>query len=237
MYWFTLALGIAATVVFLVLRVKKGGLPGLISKAVASVGFIATALAAIRENSTEPLLSMCVVLGLVCGLLGDVWLDLKWIYPKDVKAYLYAGFVSFLVGHVFFNIGIYTSYDFTVWGLLISMGLSLFVALMTLVLEKPLKMVYGEYKTIIFIYTFALSMTLFSSGVAAYSTGWNPAWVVMCAGGIAFLLSDLVLSGMYFGEGKNTKFNVVLNHTLYYGAQFAIAASMLFAPQLLIIVD
>ena len=45
-----LAAGIAAVVVFLVLRVKYGGLKGLYSKAIASFFFLLTALCAAAAN-------------------------------------------------------------------------------------------------------------------------------------------------------------------------------------------
>ena len=48
----------------------------------------------------------------------------------------------------------------------------------------------------------------------------------MAVGGVLFTLSDAVLSGMYFAE-KNTKFNIFLNHILYYAAQFTMAATIL----------
>ncbi|MEG2720621.1 MAG: lysoplasmalogenase family protein, partial [Oscillospiraceae bacterium] len=96
-----------------------------------------------------------------------------------------------------------------------------------LLIEKPLKMVYGSFKPILFLYTAILSMTAASAVVAAFETGFSKVWVVMSIGGILFALSDLVLSGMYFGEGKNTKLNIVVNHTLYYAAQFTMAATIL----------
>ena len=49
----------------------------------------------------------------------------------------------------------------------------------------------------------------------------------MAVGGVLFTLSDAVLSGMYFAENKNTKFNIFLNHILYYAAQFTMAATIL----------
>ena len=68
-----------------------------------------------------------------------------------------------------------------------------------------------------------------SSMMTAYITKFKlSAWIVMSVGALLFLLSDLVLSGMYFGENKNTKGNIILNHTLYYAAQFCMAATILF---------
>jgi len=46
-------------------------------------------------------------------------------------------------------------------------------------------------------------------------------------GALLFLLSDLVLSGTYFGTGKRRPVDVILNHILYYAGQFLIAGSVL----------
>ena len=101
--------------------------------------------------------------------------------------------------------------------------------MIALLLEKPLKMRYGKFKWIVFLYSFMLSWTMTSAMVTAYFTDFQKMWVVMSIGGLLFLLSDLVLSGMYFGEGKNTKGNIILNHILYYAAQFTMAATILCA--------
>ena len=45
---------------------------------------------------------------------------------------------------------------------------------------------------------------------------------------IFFLISDLILSGTYFGEGKNRPVDVVTNHVTYYVGQFLIALSLLY---------
>ncbi len=226
-YWLALVPGIAATIIFLVVRVKKGGLPGVISKAIASVLFIATACAALVMNLQEYTYGLLIVLGLVCGLLGDIWLDLKYAYPQDNDTYLYAGFYSFFTGHIFFITAIFLSYKWTPWTMAISILTALAGAAGATLMEKPMKLSYGKFRPTCFIYGFILMLTASSSIVAALVTG-EKAWIVMSIGGVLFLLSDLVLSGTYFGEGKNTPAHVVANHVLYYAAQFVIASSIIF---------
>ena len=46
------------------------------------------------------------------------------------------------------------------------------------------------------------------------------------AGGILFALSDLILSGTFFGEGKERSVDLILNYLTYYGGQFLIAFSL-----------
>jgi len=86
---------------------------------------------------------------------------------------------------------------------------------------------FGKFRFIVFLYTFFLALTMTSAIAAAIATHFEKEWVVMSVGGILFTLSDAVLCGMYFGENKNTKFNIFLNHLLYYGAQFTMAATIL----------
>ncbi|MDR0286490.1 MAG: lysoplasmalogenase, partial [Clostridiales bacterium] len=146
LYWIVLAAGIAATLIFLYLRVKKGGVTGLIAKAVASVGFIATACAALSLNIGFYGYGLLVIVGLVCGLLGDIWLDLKWIYIQDKDTYLYAGMASFFVGHIFFITAILTHFNWAVINILIALAIAVAGAVIVLLIEKPMKMDYGKFK-------------------------------------------------------------------------------------------
>lgn len=228
-YYALLAIGITATIVFLVLRVKKGGIAALYAKAIASCCFIATALAAMNRNRVFLEFGTLILAGLILGMLGDIWLDLKWIYLQDKDSYLYAGFISFLLGHLCFITAIFRSAPWNSFSIIMSIVLALVIGLIAILMEKPLKMKYGKFKLIVFLYSCTLALTMTASMMTAYITKFKlSAWIVMSVGALLFLLSDLVLSGMYFGENKNTKGNIILNHTLYYAAQFCMAATILF---------
>lgn len=228
-YYALLAIGITATIIFLVLRVKKGGIAALYAKAIASCCFIATALAAMNRNRVFLEFGTLILAGLILGMLGDIWLDLKWIYLQDKDLYLYAGFISFLLGHLCFITAIFRSAPWNSFSIIMSIVLALVIGLIALLMEKPLKMKYGKFKLIVFLYSCTLALTMTASMMTAYITKFKlTAWIVMSVGALLFLLSDLVLSGMYFGENKNTKGNIILNHTLYYAAQFCMAATILF---------
>lgn len=228
-YYALLAIGITATIIFLVLRVKKGGIAALYAKAIASCCFIATALAAMNRNRVFLEFGTLILAGLILGMLGDIWLDLKWIYLQDKNSYLYAGFISFLLGHLCFITAIFRSAPWNSFSIIMSIVLALVIGLIALLMEKPLKMKYGKFKLIVFLYSCTLALTMTASMMTAYITKFKlSAWIVMSVGALLFLLSDLVLSGMYFGENKNTKGNIILNHTLYYAAQFCMAATILF---------
>ncbi len=80
LYWVLLAIGIVMTGIFLFLRVKKGGISALYAKAAASLCFISTAFAATSANRDNIQFGLWVAFGLILGMVGDIWLDLKWIH-------------------------------------------------------------------------------------------------------------------------------------------------------------
>jgi hypothetical protein len=47
-------------------------------------------------------------------------------------------------------------------------------------------------------------------------------------GSILFAVSDLVLSGTYFGKGKDRPVDIIFNYLTYYPGQFLIAYALSF---------
>ena len=72
-----------------------------------------------------------------------------------------------------------------------------------------------------------LSCTMFTAINGMIYKGFSKDLFMLAVASILFTLSDLVLSNIYFKEGGNTKPNVVVNHLLYYAAQFTFASTLL----------
>ena len=232
LYAVALLLGVVMLTLFLRLRVKKSTPKATFFKALTSVCFLLTWMAAAFFTRVSYFAAF-VGVGLVMGLLGDIWLDLKFCCPKeDEDAYTKFGFLSFGIGHVFFVLAVIlgTVGGFKPIAFLPACGVAVVAALVVFFGEKAMKLKYGAYKIISTVYgavlffmaAFAFFSALFS-GFAA-----NRHLIVMAVGGVFFILSDLILSGTYFGEGKNRPVDIVTNHVFYYAAQFVIASSVLF---------
>lgn len=233
LYFISLALGIVATIAFLVKRVKEGGVKAAMLKAFASTLFIATGVAAAASviGADKFSFALFVVMGLVMGLMGDIWLDLKWVYPETNDTYTFAGFGSFMIGHFFYLAGLFIHYaDFSKpLYIVIPAVIALLLGGGVVILEKPMKMVYGKFKAITGVYGFVLGFMTFLSGSLALMHNFKEMTLnFMFVGGVLFLLSDLILSGTYFGEGKRRPVDIVTNHVAYYAAQFVIASAVLF---------
>jgi hypothetical protein len=227
MYWPVLFTGIAATVFFIFIRIRKGGLPGAFAKSVSSFLFVLTGCVCLSINHGRPDYGLLIIPGLVCGLAGDIWLDIKHAFPDYADTCLYAGFYSFTAGHIFFCTAKYLCFEWTSAGLVTCLCSALASSLVFIISGRPLGLDFGKFREISFIYGFILMMTGFSACYAAYTTG-ETAWYMMSAGGILFAVSDIVLSLTYFGAGKTTPPYIIVNHVLYYAAQYIIASSILF---------
>jgi hypothetical protein len=111
---------------------------------------------------------------------------------------------------------------------LAALGLVLLLDLGTLLMEKPMKLRYGRMRPVVGLYGFLLFSTVLVSGSLALFWGWQEKTLnLFFAGGVLFALSDLILSGTYFGEGKERPRDLVMNYLTYYGGQFLIALSLL----------
>lgn len=215
-------------IAFLALRVTKGGLPAMFCKAAASVGFIGVALAAFSLNLENHKISMLMLMGFIFSLLGDIWLDLKYVYTNHRDIYLMSGFISFIIGHIFFIPAIASQYEqYSIKHFLISALICAVTAVAMLLLEKPMKLNFGKFRAIVIGYTFIVAMTMVTAVLGMIVNGFSKKFIILAVGGVAFALSDVVLSNIYFKEGGNTKANVLINHILYYSAQVALACSLL----------
>ncbi|MBO4285897.1 MAG: hypothetical protein J5880_01010 [Bacilli bacterium] len=223
--------GAITLVAYLLEKTKRYSLRAVLIKTVVSSFFLSLAIFCSYVNEGHAI-NTFVTFGLILGLLGDIWLDLKYVYPQDDKPYTYAGFICFGVGHVMFVIGMFLQYcrdDVSFLYIVLPLVAALIAGIANLMLEKPMKLNFGEMKWTVFIYSILLFSTPFTALSLCIMKGFqNTTLLMLFIGGILFALSDLVLSGTYFGKGKDRPIDLILNYLFYYGAQFVIAFSLFF---------
>ncbi len=229
-----LVLGGLSLAMFLLFRTKEGGIIPAILKTITSLLFVATAVSAVVNNyivTGAP--GVCkltfyalVILGLVCGVIGDLSLDLKVTYQemnlRHSDIYTFFGMGAFGVGHILYIVAVSIFFGFSAWSILIAVALTALIFTVSLFL---LKMQFGKFLIPSIIYALLLTMFLTCTVVAGIFAGFTAPVIMLVIGAALFLLSDLVLSMIYF-DGHEARVLIIVNHVLYYAAQFLIALSL-----------
>lgn len=220
---------------FIIARVLKGGILGVLIKTLASFCFVSSGIIGLILNDSCQHVRWAIgiiVIGLLFGMIGDIVLDLKVVYPGNDKFYLNGGMLSFFLGHVCYIIGFsiystpierFTSVFNLYQLLLIAVGIAIILTAMTILVSKKMKLDFGKYLLQTIGYSFILMLsTTYAILLSAFGV---ELWIAV-VGLILFLLSDLVLSMQYFGGKIDSKPLIAINHGLYYGAQILIVACL-----------
>lgn len=227
-----LALAVLATAAFIVLEVRHRHLDAIFLKGFASFCFIALAASSLvfrgilggtAPTDGDLLHAALLLAGLVLGLMGDVFLALRPLRPKEEnQRIILGGTITFALGHTFYLSALFVRFGLNAW---------VFTAAILLtgainVASAYLRMNWGKLQFPSLVYTFIVFLfggqALFGWIDAGAAADWT---LALAVGGILFAVSDLILSQIYFKD-KETAPYVVWNLTTYYGAQILIALSL-----------
>ena len=219
---------------FLLFRTKDGGILPAAIKTITSLLFVATAISAVVNNyivtgiagATKLTYFGLIVMGLVCGLIGDLTLDLKITYQvsnlRHSDLYTYFGMSAFGVGHILYIVAVSIFFGFSFWSILIAAALTTLIFMISIFL---MRMNFGKFLIPSIVYAFLLTFFLACTLSAGILATFSVPVILLTIGAGLFLLSDLVLSMTYF-NGSENRWMIIINHVLYYAAQFLIALSL-----------
>lgn len=239
LFWGLFVLFVVLVILFLIEKTKRGGIKALMFKTYGSAVFIMISLVALAMNRDNLHYGLYIIAGQIFGIIGDIWLDLKYVHKEYSDEYTFAGIYSFSIGHIFYIIAILGSYlDFVPWQIVLAILCAIAAVAFVRFLGRNKPYDYGKFNKIIPVYSVITMLTVtlslnamnifvifpMSDGVDTSDIFWK--YVVMFVATALFSLSDFVLSHIYFLKGGNTKSNVVINHLLYSAAQFMISLSI-----------
>lgn len=226
MWYFIIYTAIVATC-FCYIRTGKNYNLSLALKTLASMGFIGLAIfTPIINDSRFTLSNAFLIMGAICGLLGDIILDVY--YSQNNSKHLFMGFACFGVGHIFYLFSILNIA--TSSGSIIKISVFIYTIILALIISitfilgcRILKLDFGNMSITTNIYTYILCfITIFSWIV----TTINSKFLTMSIGFTLFLVSDCILSFIYFGKKRKSNLFQILNHSLYYLAQILICITL-----------
>ncbi|MDY0278685.1 MAG: lysoplasmalogenase family protein [Acholeplasma sp.] len=162
-------------------------------------------------------------LGLICGLLGDLFLEVQYFYEEKKHVQILYGMAAFFIGHVFYILAISALIGFNLISILVGLVFTLLIA----VGGEVLKMDFGILRFPSYLYTFIIFTMVGQAFFLAYSNNFNSFSLILMIGAILFGVSDLILAPIYFKNEKRVTFSI-LNLSAYYIAQMLIAISIMF---------
>lgn len=216
---------------FMTVRIKKGGLPAILLKALTSLFFISIGAVAVSYSPYNTTAKVLMIVGLCLGLAGDVLLDIKHFYPSVDRLMLNLGFVAFGLGHICYLITLIVNasfYGFTAltWPLIIAGIVSLLCVGANLLQMKMFKFNVEGVMIQSGLYLIVLSFVMgFSIALAFFVP--NKYFITFAIAMVLFMASDVVLSFIYFGTKRDSAVFAIVNHALYYAAQLLLALTIL----------
>lgn len=197
-------------------------LPAVILKGTASLMFVLIGYNAFLVTNNA--FNRQFLIGLIFGMIGDILLNLRYVFPKLNQKIFLAGIVAFLIGHVMYLLALIPQARHVwIWYCIIAGALAAAALLAyifkTMEVKKAFKIFGVFYLGAVFI------MTAIAIGIAVFIPTKRS--LIYAIGAVLFTLSDVVLIFNTFSG--ITKFSLrITNLTLYYLGQILIAISMFF---------
>lgn len=214
-------LGMAIQAAFIVIEHKEKYVGAVCLKGSASLVFVIIGMIAFAAAG-ERSFAKPVLIGLILGGVGDVLLNLRFVFEKAGQKIFLAGIAAFLAGHILYLAALIPQSE----NLLVCILFGVIVAAAILAYIFKTMEVKLAFKLFgIFYIGAVVLMTAVAIGnlVAAPSvTRW-----LYALGAVLFTVSDVVLIFNTFGS--ETKFSLrITNLSLYYLGQLLIAFSLFF---------
>lgn len=169
---------------------------------------------------TDYNLAKYIFIGLIFGMLGDILLNLRFVFKKNGQKIFLIGIVAFLIGHILYLLALLPHAQHTlacvIIGTIIAASLLIYI-FKTMEVKLAFKIFGVVYLGAVII------MTCIALGIAIFAPATSA--IIYAIGAVLFTLSDIVLIFNTFSGV--TKFSLrITNLSLYYLGQLLIAYSL-----------
>lgn len=218
-------IGILIQIAFIVVEAKKKYVPAVCLKGTAALVFVFNGICAgWAVLGSGAGLSRYILIGLILGAAGDIFLNLRFCFKKGSQAVFFAGIAAFLAGHIFYIL--FAGKQISGSGVLyLIIGIVLAAVILFFVFTK-LKDIKIGFKVFGGVYIGVVSV------MAAYAMGCligsvTVPHVLFAIGAVLFLVSDIVMVFNTFGKTQRTSLRAT-NLLLYYLGQLLIGITLYF---------
>ena len=88
--------------IFIAVEHKEKYIPAVVLKGTAALLFCIIGTVALATTSVDQSFARLVVIGLFCGMAGDILLNLRFVFPKIGQKIFLLGVAAFLTGHILY---------------------------------------------------------------------------------------------------------------------------------------
>jgi len=216
-------IGFAIQIAFILVENKKKYVPAVILKGSAALVFIVIGILSMQLASNHSFARL-VVIGLLLGGIGDVLLNLRFVFEKSGQKIFLMGIAAFLSGHIMYLAALILLSN----NLLVSLicGVVAAALLLRWIFSK-IGEVQKAFKIFGYVYIGAIVlMTAVAIGNLISNPGSTSA-LLYVIGAVLFTASDVIMIFNTFGDTQ--KFSMrSSNLSLYYLGQLLIAISLQF---------
>ena len=164
-----------------------------------------------------------VFIGLIFGALGDILLNLRWVFEKLNQKIFLSGIAAFLTGHILYLAALIPLSE----SLLVCVICGVVVAAIILAIIFKTFEVKLAFKIFGILYLGAVVLMTSIAIGNCITSGFVTNALLYAIGAVLFTVSDIVLIFNTFG--KESKFSLrITNLSLYYIGQLLIASSLFF---------
>ena len=169
--------------------------------------------------------NLFIILGLFLGFIGDIFLGLRNLFIKYKHLFFVIGIGFFMAGHVAYINAMFMLFKSSVVLLVV---LVIMLLLFAIIFTSKTNVKFG--KTILICHTYSLLSSIFLSVSLLNAIRLNTLiGFIILFGVINFVLSDFLLSYLYFANLGKTKRKIFkkINIVTYYIAQAILAISIM----------
>ena len=211
-------IGMILQATFIAVEKKEKYVAAVILKGMASLCFVCLGLLCYTAGG----FSQLVIAGLIFGMLGDILLNLRYLFKENGQKVFLVGILIFMIGHIMYLIALIGAAYRAI--IPIAIGVVIAAVLLKWIFSKVTAA--KAFKIFGIFYVGAVT-------IMAVVAVWNVINVLhktnllFALGGVLFLISDVVLIFNTFTG--TSKFSMrVTNLSLYYIGQILIACSIMY---------
>ena len=165
-----------------------------------------------------------ILYGLIFGMCGDVFLNLRYLNEKNGQKIFLIGILFFLIGHILYLVALISQAQYDWLKYCVFLGAMIATALLTYIfktmeVKKAFKIFGVFYLGAVFI------MSAIALGIAIFMPSKKA--IIYALGAVLFTASDVVLIFNTFSGVSKFSMRIV-NLSLYYLGQILIACSVFF---------